>query len=293
MSESDVTLIGLGQMGASLATMLLKHGHSVSLWNRRADRATELVEIGGQFIPNAADAVAASPVTIVCISNHRATKDLLSISGVTPAFSERTLIQLSTMTSPEAEELSTWAKQTGCDLLCGQILSFVDEVTSGRGSIVCSGKKVVFERHAALLNDAAGAGYYVGDWIGAAAAFDKAHLSFFLGVYMSFMQGAAMAFRAGADLRSWCDFNLRHVGDGPLGSELSVLADQICSRSYESGLDSSLHTWRDAVAKTIEECNALGLEMAHLQPLEKLFAGAIDSGFGDRELGVLYERMVG
>lgn len=43
---SDVTVIGLGQMGAVLAETLLKAGLSVTVWNRTPARAASVVRHG-------------------------------------------------------------------------------------------------------------------------------------------------------------------------------------------------------------------------------------------------------
>src|SRR5919108_373334 len=46
---TDVTLIGLGQMGAALGEAMLKAGQRVTVWNRTAARANSLVHHGAQL----------------------------------------------------------------------------------------------------------------------------------------------------------------------------------------------------------------------------------------------------
>ncbi|WP_307849746.1 NAD(P)-binding domain-containing protein [Qaidamihabitans albus] len=46
-TDSDVTIIGLGLMGRALAGALLKAGHRVTVWNRTAAKAGELMSRGG------------------------------------------------------------------------------------------------------------------------------------------------------------------------------------------------------------------------------------------------------
>ena len=43
---SDVTVIGLGAMGSAIAMTELQAGHTVTVWNRSADKIDPLVEIG-------------------------------------------------------------------------------------------------------------------------------------------------------------------------------------------------------------------------------------------------------
>ena len=43
---TDISVIGLGDMGSALAQTLLKNGYSVTVWNRSADKADPLMAAG-------------------------------------------------------------------------------------------------------------------------------------------------------------------------------------------------------------------------------------------------------
>ncbi|HEU4538469.1 MAG TPA: NAD(P)-binding domain-containing protein, partial [Polyangiaceae bacterium] len=45
---SSTTIIGLGQMGATLARLLLERGAPVTVWNRTAARAAPLAALGAR-----------------------------------------------------------------------------------------------------------------------------------------------------------------------------------------------------------------------------------------------------
>ena len=291
MSTPAASLIGLGDMGGALATALLGNGYALTVWNRSPDKAEALADRGARVAASAAEAIAASPATIICVSDHAATMEVLSGEGVEAAAAGRTLIQLGTVTSAESRMLADRAGRAGADYLDGQILSYTDEVLEGRGNIVCSGPPALFERQRELLAAAAGNVHHVGDAIGAAPTFDKAHLSFTLGSYLAFLHGAAMCADSGVDLRAWCDFNLRHLASGQVGEELAVLADQVCAHAYEQGLDVSMDIWGDVVTKTVEECEALGTDRAHLASMAALIERVAAAGLSGKELGVLFEQM--
>ena len=76
-----VSVIGLGLMGSALAEALLNAGHEVTVWNRTAAKAEPLTAKGARAAASAAEALAASGVTIVCLTNHAATMEALN--GVT------------------------------------------------------------------------------------------------------------------------------------------------------------------------------------------------------------------
>jgi 3-hydroxyisobutyrate dehydrogenase-like beta-hydroxyacid dehydrogenase len=43
---TDISVIGLGDMGRALASRLLNNGYSVTVWNRSTDKASPLTAAG-------------------------------------------------------------------------------------------------------------------------------------------------------------------------------------------------------------------------------------------------------
>jgi NADPH-dependent 2,4-dienoyl-CoA reductase/sulfur reductase-like enzyme len=97
-----VSVVGLGMMGAAIAEALLGHGHDVTVWNRSADKASDLVGRGATVAHDVETAFAASPVTLICVTDHPATMDILAGDRVGFAAKDRAIVQLSTMTSAES-----------------------------------------------------------------------------------------------------------------------------------------------------------------------------------------------
>ena len=58
--QSEISVIGLGTMGAALARTLLQNGYRVTVWNRTSAKAEPLVRDGAVLAPSAASAVSAS-----------------------------------------------------------------------------------------------------------------------------------------------------------------------------------------------------------------------------------------
>ncbi len=279
-------------MGAALAEAALGRGYNVSVWNRSFGKAKNLEAKGAEPVPDLEAALSKGSVKIFCVSDHSATMDLLESDRASAASKGRTLIQLSTVTSRESRSLFDWAKRAQATYMDGQILSYPDDMRAGRGSIVCSGDKDVFENNCALLTDLAGNALHVGDQIGAAPAFDKAHLAWAMGNYFVFLQAAAMCKKSGVDLNSWCNHNLQYLESGDAAREFGILTEQVCSRTYEQGFDASLEVWGNVIEKTVEEFEAAGMNRTHLTFLAELTTKAIESGMGRKELGFLFELML-
>lgn len=78
-----------------------------------------------------------------------------------------------------------------------------------------------------------------------------------------------------------------------VAGQLSILADQVCSRAYDNGLEATTAVWRGTIEKVIEECDSLRVDKGHLEPLARLVAAATARGLGSKELGILFEEMRG
>ena len=287
----SITIIGLGDMGSALAEALLKNDYQITVWNRSIDKASRLVDLGAKNALTLADAISQSSVSIICVSDHETTINILDSEAVKTALRDRTLIQLSTITSAESRQLAEWLTIQGTSYLDGQILSYPEDVLENRASIVCSGPKTLFEQYKKILSDMSGNLHHVGEQIGAAPTFDKAHLSWAMGNYLVFLQAAAMCSSAGVNLRSWCDFNLQNVARGDYQRELDILSNQVCNENFDEGLDASMDVWLNAINKTVQECKQIGVNPVHLTQLQQLANNAVDTGDGQKELGVLFKQL--
>jgi phosphoglycerate dehydrogenase-like enzyme len=139
LTMSDVSIIGLGAMGAALARALMRGGHGVVVWNRTQARAEPLVHEGATLAADAAAAVAASPVVIVCVNDYEVTRDILSVPAVRAALSGRVLVQLSTGTPNDARAGAQWAQESGAEYLDGAILAYPDQMGTPDAALLVAG----------------------------------------------------------------------------------------------------------------------------------------------------------
>jgi 3-hydroxyisobutyrate dehydrogenase-like beta-hydroxyacid dehydrogenase len=72
-----IGVIGLGLMGRPMAANLVKAGHSVTVWNRTASRANELVAAGATVAKNPHDVAAAADLLITMVSDPPALEEVL------------------------------------------------------------------------------------------------------------------------------------------------------------------------------------------------------------------------
>ena len=76
-SPRKIGFIGLGLMGRPMAMNLLKAGHSLTVWNRTASRAQELVAAGATLAKSPREAAAASDILFTIVSDPPALEEVL------------------------------------------------------------------------------------------------------------------------------------------------------------------------------------------------------------------------
>jgi len=76
-SPRSIGLIGLGLMGRPMGMNLLKAGHKLTVWNRTASRAQELVAAGAKLAMTPRDAAAGAEILLTIVSDPPALEEVL------------------------------------------------------------------------------------------------------------------------------------------------------------------------------------------------------------------------
>ncbi|XP_075420428.1 cytokine-like nuclear factor N-PAC isoform X4 [Tenrec ecaudatus] len=75
-TDKKIGFLGLGLMGSGIVSNLLKMGHTVTVWNRTAEKE------GARLGRTPAEVVSTCDITFACVSDPKAAKDVLGPSGV-------------------------------------------------------------------------------------------------------------------------------------------------------------------------------------------------------------------
>jgi 3-hydroxyisobutyrate dehydrogenase-like beta-hydroxyacid dehydrogenase len=75
--KRNIGLIGLGLMGRPMGMNLLKAGHALTVWNRTASRAQELVAAGAKLAGTPKEVAAASEILLTMVSDPPALEEVL------------------------------------------------------------------------------------------------------------------------------------------------------------------------------------------------------------------------
>lgn len=193
-----VTVIGLGAMGVTLATLFRQQGREVTVWNRSPAKAAGLE--GVAIAPRAAAAVAASPLVVMCVYDYAAVRDILALPGVAEAFAGRTLVQLTTGSPADAREAAAWSTAHGAAYLDGAIQAAPSQMGKPDTPILVSGDQAALARWQTVLADLGGHYVNLGEKPDAAATMDLATLSYVYGAFIGFTHGALIAESQGLEV---------------------------------------------------------------------------------------------
>ncbi|WP_405676182.1 NAD(P)-binding domain-containing protein [Streptomyces sp. NBC_01511] len=187
--QPPVSVIGLGMMGTALAAALLKAGHPVTVWNRSAAKTGPLVAQGATPADTAAEAVAASPLVVVCLTTYDTVRTVLEpLSG---QLTGKTLANLTNGTPAQARDLADWAAKEGAGYLDGGIIAVPQMIAGPHAYVLYSGARDLFDTHQETFA-AFGGTKYVGTDPGLAALYDVALLTGMYGMIAGVMQAYAL-----------------------------------------------------------------------------------------------------
>ena len=120
---------------------MLTAGHQITVWNRSPRKAEALVRLGAQEARTFAEALAASPVVLICIDNYASTRTLLDAEGLAGHLVGRTIVNLTTGTPRELD---------------GAILCGPNQIGTKGGEVLFSGDALAWQAAGPLLTCLAG-----------------------------------------------------------------------------------------------------------------------------------------
>lgn len=279
-----VTVVGLGQMGSTLARLLLKNGYQVTVWNRTRAKAKELLKLGAGYEEQLSDAIQKSAITVICVFDYRASREIMDRPEVTSAIRNKTLIQLTTGSPAEAEESEAWAHQHNAGYVDGAIQVAPEQMAKADTTIFVSGSTDAYSMSEEILKVFGGNIRYLGENIGAAAAMDLASLSYLYGSLLGFFHAARIAEVEGFRTDLLGDI-IRDIAPG-FAEFIQYEAKVIQSGDF-AVTQSPLSISVEATARILSASEFYKINTAVPGLFADFFQRANRAGYGKEELGAL------
>lgn len=281
---ANISILGLGAMGHALVSCLLGRGHTVTIWNRTPGKATSLIARGAREAKAAADAIAASEVTVVCVLDYAASGSV--IDDAASALSGRALINLTNGTPAQARAAAERVAGLGGAYLDGGIMATPPMIGGEHALILYSGSKATFDAHVGSL-EALGAAKYLGADAGLASLHDLALLSGMYGVFAGFFHASALVDSEGIRASSFLD--LLSPWMAAMMGELRGYAEKIDSGRHGVHVVSNLGMQTASLDNILTATREQGVATYLLEPMLELFRQRADAGLGHEDISGIFE----
>ncbi|MEW1611070.1 MULTISPECIES: NAD(P)-binding domain-containing protein [unclassified Streptomyces] len=285
-TQRTVTVIGLGPMGRAMAAVLLDRGYAVTVWNRTASRADDLVARGAVLAPNPAAAAAANEVVILSLTDYAAVYDVLEQAA--PALAGRVLLNLTSATPEEARTGARWAAGHGAVQLTGGVNVPPSGIGQPESSTFYSGPREVFDRHRPVLEALTGRAEHQGEDPGRAALLYQIGVGMFWTSMLGYWQAIALARANGltaADI-------LPHADDtaNSLTQFFAFYTDRIDAGKHLGDVD-RLAMGMASVEHVLQTNADAGVDTALPAAVVDLFRRGMEAGHGTDSFSALVEVM--
>lgn len=161
-----VGFIGLGIMGKPMAKNLLKAGHQVCVNDFHKEAVEELVAAGATAGATNAEAAKGVDVIITMVPNSPNVREaLLGKNGAAEGADKDTVvIDMSSIDPVESKKIAAELKErTGMEMLDCPVSGGEPKAIDGTLSIMCGGKKEIFDKYTDLLKAMGSSVVYVGE----------------------------------------------------------------------------------------------------------------------------------
>lgn len=276
-----VAVLGLGAMGHAFAANLLKNDFTVYGWNRTRARGEDLLAAGLQLTDSAEQAVASADVVIAMLSDGDTTQAVLN--DVLPQLKQAAVVcQMGTIGIAATEQLIATFNQRRPDAV------FIDAPVSGTKApaenaqilILASGDR----QRAAAIEPVFAAISKGAKWLGEAGAGSKMKLVANAWL-VSMVEGLAESTRLAEQLGFSPDDFWQVLDGGPLAAPyVKGKLAMITGGEYPP----QMHlTWALKDARLALEA-AGDTAMPGLETIAALWQKAVDAGYGEKDLSVIY-----
>jgi 3-hydroxyisobutyrate dehydrogenase-like beta-hydroxyacid dehydrogenase len=159
-----IAYLGLGIMGRGMVGNLLKAGYPVTVWNRTAERCSDLVAQGAAQADSPAAAAADADVIMYCLSDDAAVEDLVFgggdlISGVSEG---QIAIDMTTIHPDTTRKEAAAYAEKGVRFLDAPVFGSKNEAAGGGLWIVVGGEKELYEEVKPILEVLSETTHYMG-----------------------------------------------------------------------------------------------------------------------------------
>jgi 3-hydroxyisobutyrate dehydrogenase-like beta-hydroxyacid dehydrogenase len=285
--DSDVSVLGTGNMGTACVRALLRRHQRVTVWNRTPSKMMLLAGEGARIAPTAWEAISASPLSVMAVLDHSAAFAVLNDPEVRKTLLDRTILQTTTGRPKELELQRDLVIQHGGRFMGGSIFTFPRGVGRPHAIGICAGDAAAFEQHREILRGIANF-QYLGSDLTTAVGASMTLGAMMMGTMVLFYETTAVARHFGISLDAY--FSLNRLAWEETWSSLGDGALRIATGEFngsEASVDMIVSGMPDFLATLKESGVTIGMVEAMVRQLELTQA----VGGGKHEIAFMTEAL--
>jgi 3-hydroxyisobutyrate dehydrogenase-like beta-hydroxyacid dehydrogenase len=282
-----IGVVGLGLMGKPIAKRLLDAGHEVTVFNRTASRADELVEEGAIRAGSPAEVWQSADACITMVASDEALRSvLLGEEGLLQGAPEdAVVVDMSTVSVEGSRELADAATAAGVALLRAPVSGNPSVVEAGNLTIIVSGDRAAFDRLGPTLLDVGPNVFYLGP--GEEARVLKLALNLIIaGTAEVMAEAIALGEAHGLDRAAILDV----MGQSAVGSPfVKYKTAGLLANDYQATFTAEM--MHKDLKLALAAGDAVGVPLPVTTAMRGLLEDCLAKGLGDLDLMVLLPRL--
>jgi 3-hydroxyisobutyrate dehydrogenase len=270
-------------MGAAMAANLRRGGFPLTVWNRTAGSAAELVGLGATEAASAADVARASEVVILCVSDTPDVEEVLfGEEGVIAGASAGSLvIDCSTIDPAATRHFEERLRERGVSMVDAPVSGGSEGAQKGTLTIMVGGTAEDFERARPIL-EAMGRSITRMGPIGSGQATKAVNQVILCGTYLGVAEGLVLAMKAGLDVEKVVE---ALSGGAAQSWVLANRSGRMIANDYPLGFKISLHLKDVMIAMGMARETGSALPVTAL--VSQIENGLLTQGHGDDDISAL------
>ncbi|XP_018414104.1 PREDICTED: putative oxidoreductase GLYR1 isoform X3 [Nanorana parkeri] len=258
-TDKKIGFLGLGLMGSGIVSNLLKMGHTVTVWNRTAEKCDLFVQEGAQLGRTPAEVVSTCDITFSCVADPKAAKDLVLgpsgvLQGIRPG---KCYVDMSTVDAETVVELAQVIVSRGGRFLEAPVSGNQQLSNDGMLMILAAGDQGVYEDCSSCFQAMGKTSFFLGE-VGNAARM-MLILNMIQGSFMATIaEGMTLAQVTGQSQQTLLDI----LNQGQLAN---IFVDQKCQNILQGNFKPDFYL--KYIQKDLRLAIALGDSVNHPTPM--------------------------
>ena len=285
---AQVAFLGLGVMGYPMAGHLQKAGHSVTVYNRTAEKADRWAkEYGGTAAATPAEAAAGAEFVMCCVGND---DDLRSVvlgdaGALAGMSSESIFVDHTTASAQVARELAAVAAKNGIGFVDAPVSGGQAGAENGQLAIMCGGEQTHFDKANPIMDVYAKATERFGD-VGSGQITKMCNQICIAGLVQGMSEAINFAEKSGLDAKQMASL----VSQGAGGSwQLTNRADTMVDNKFDYGF--AVDWMRKDLGIALDAAKEVGVSLPVTALVDQFYADVQQMGGGRWDTSSLIQRL--